>query len=162
MQSKNILVKNLIRYMGELKYEDYTSFAKFLGVNVNTLKCWLSEKRTPNLHSIDQIANIMNLPAYYLLIPDVTFTCETSEKEKYIPNNSREIFSENLKQIYRKNNKFTWNEKAAIFYGYFSVDTLMSYTREKSHRTPPLSKIYLIAECLGMEPYKLIKKGNEV
>lgn len=161
MQTKNVLIRNLLKYMDQFGYKDYASFAMFLGINESTLKCWISEKRNPTLLSIDKMANIIELPTYYLLIPDVQFICDVSEKDRYFPNNSRKIISNNLKRIYFENNKITWNEKASLFYGYFSIDTLMSYTRETNYRTPPLKRINLMAECLGIEPYKLLKKENK-
>lgn len=160
MHTRNILVSNLLRYMDEFNYKEYASFAAFLGINESTLKCWVSEKRNPNLDTVDNIANVMGLPTYYLLIPEVEFKCKLSEKHIYLPNDSRPILSNNLRRIYFEKNRITWNQRASLFYGYFSIDTLMSYTRENSYRTPPLKKISLMAECLGIEPYKLLKKGE--
>jgi transcriptional regulator with XRE-family HTH domain len=146
--------------MDEHEFKNYESFSMFLGVNVNTLKCWISGKRNPTIKSIDKIADALRIPSYYLLIKDVDFNCSQSEREFYLPNDTRKIISSNLKDLFIRKNRITWNDKSSLFYGYFSIDTLMSYTRNKNYRTPPLNKISLMAEYLGIEPYRLLKKGD--
>lgn len=54
--------------------------------------------------------------------------------------------------------KFSWNDKAALFYGFVSEDALKSYFRAENYKTPPLSKLDEMAEALGKPTYELIKE----
>lgn len=56
--------------------------------------------------------------------------------------------------------RFSWNDKAALFYGFVSEDVLKSYFREENFKTPPLSKLDEMAEALGKPTYELIKEGE--
>lgn len=161
MNINSIITKNLLMYMDRYNYKDYKSFSKAICINTNTFKCWISEKRNPTINTLDKICDKLELPTYYLFIPPKNFIVDQNIGNNYLPNNSRKIISTNLKKIFISKHKYTWNDKASLFYGYFSIDTLMSYTRDQSFRTPPLDKISLLAECLGIESYKLIMKGVE-
>jgi transcriptional regulator with XRE-family HTH domain len=160
MSLSDIIIRNLLSYMDDHNYQDYESFSKFIKINVSTFKCWTSKKRTPTLGTLDKICDTLEIPTYYLLIPATGFNADQTIKDIYLPNHSRSIISTNLKQIFITKHRYNWNDKISLFYGYFSIDTLKSYVRCKNYRTPPLEKISLIAECLGIEPYKLIMKGE--
>lgn len=160
MTLKATISNNLLSYMNYYNYQDYESFSEHIGVNVNTFKCWTSLKRSPSLSTLDKISDRVNIPTYYLFKSSKNFKINHYIKETYIPNCSRKILSTNLNKIFINKNKYSWNDRSSLFYGYFSIDTLMSYTREKNPRTPPIEKISLLAECLGIEPYKLLMKGS--
>ena len=77
---------------------------------------------------------------------------------EYIKNNSRNALLSNLREYFMQHGKFSWNDKAALFYGFVSEDALKSYFRAENYKTPPLSKLDEMAEALGKPTYELIKE----
>ena len=77
---------------------------------------------------------------------------------EFLQNNSREILLRNLQEYFMQAGRFSWNDKAAMFYGFVSEDALKSYFREENFKTPPLSKLDEMAESLGKPTYELIKE----
>lgn len=146
--------------MSEHNYKEYEPFCEYIGINVSTFKCWVSEKRNPTLHVLDKICDKLEIPTYYLFMSSTNCKEDQRSKDTYLPNHTRSIISLNLNKIFISRHRYNWNDKVALFYGYFSIDTLKSYTRNEYIRTPPLEKIGLMAECLGIEPYKLCMKGE--
>ena len=77
------------------------------------------------------------------------------------PNDSRDIFEENLKHIFKEREKSTWNEKVALFSGFVGEAALKAYFKSNSPNAPTLKKLDDMAETLGIPVYKLIEEVSE-
>jgi len=137
--------------------QTYLQLSTFLCVNPNTLRGWLSNKRQISLKQLDTIADNLKVPSY-LLIKQGFMKDNASYDIPFQKNDSRAIFSSNLQRIFILKSKTSWNEREALFCGNFSIASLMAYTRNKNPRTPPLNQIELMAKCLGIETYLMIKE----
>lgn len=128
--------------------------AEFLNVTEDSLKHWQSKARCPSLKRLDQISDKIGCWSYALIQKDGDIFAEN----ELLKNNSREILVKNLKKIFLQEGRFSWNDKAALFYGFVSVDALKSYFREENFKTPPLKKLDEMASALGKPTYELIKE----
>lgn len=156
MHSLNILCENLERISKRNEFNSYRELADYIGVKESTLKCWKSMKRSPSLKKIDDICDNMKLPSYLLIQPESDLSIEI----EFQKNNSRLNILNYLKNYFLKCGRFTWNDKAALFYGFVSEDMLKSYFRTTNFKTPPLKKLDEMAEALGIPTYELIKGEN--
>lgn len=109
----------------------------------------------PLLTQIDKIADRKHIFSYTLLQENGDILGEI----EFVQNDSRKIFLDNLQKYFIDNGKFSWSDKAAVFYGFVSEDNLKSYFREKNFKTPPLKRLDDMAEAIGIPVYRLIKKG---
>lgn len=154
MGSLDIFVENLNRIAKINEFEGYRELADYLCVKEGTLKCWQNKSRTPSLKQLDSIASNMNIYSYLLIKESASIEVEI----EVVNNNSREVLLNNLKRIFFDYGRFTWADKASLFYGFVSEDSLKSYFRNENYKTPPLKKLDEMAEALGVPTYKLIKE----
>ena len=103
---------------------------------------------------LDQISDRIGCWSYALIQKDGDIFAEI----ELLRNNSREVLIKNLKEYFLQKGRFTWNDKAALFYGFVSEDALKSYFREENFKTPPLKKLDEMASALGKPTYELIKE----
>lgn len=155
MASIDIFVENINNMAYRRRLATYRELAEHLQISENTLKCWENKSRSPSFNQIDRIADVLNIYSYALLEP----RNELLEEPAVVINNSRECLLINLQRIFIDNGRATWNDKAALFYGFLSEDILKSYFRESNFKTPPLKRFDEMAEALGIPPYMLIKGG---
>lgn len=156
MSSIDIFVENLNRIAKHNNLETYKEIADYLHVTEDALKRWQNKSRTPSLKKIDEISDRVKCYSYALLQKDGNLFVEI----ECIKNDSRKALLSNLREYFMQRGRFSWNEKAALFYGFVSEDALKSYFREKNFKTPPLSKLDEMAEALGKPAYELIKEGE--
>ena len=157
MSSIDIFVENLNRIAKHYNLRTYREIADYLNVTESALKRWQNKSRFPSLKRIDEIANRIKCYSYSLLQKDGDLFVEI----EYIKNNSRNALVSNLHEYFMQYGRFSWNDKAALFYGFVSEDVLKSYFREKNYKTPPLKKLDEMAEALGKPTYELIKVVEE-
>lgn len=153
MHSLNILCENLDRISQRNGLNGYKELADYIGIKESTLRCWKSMLRCPSLKQIDNICDNMNLQSYVLIKPNSDLLVEA----EFQKNNSRLKMLDYLQRYFLKYGRFTWNDKAALFYGFVSEDALKSYFRTINYKTPPLNKLDEMAEALGVPAYELIK-----
>lgn len=156
MDSLDIFVDNINRLAEYYNLSSYREIACYLNVSEDALKHWQSKTRCPTLKKIDQISDRIGCQSYTLIQKDGELFTEIDLER----NNSREILMKNLKDLFLKKGKFSWSDRAALFYGFVSEDALKSYFREKNYKTPPLKKLDEMAEALGKPTYELIKEGE--
>jgi transcriptional regulator with XRE-family HTH domain len=156
VSSIDIFVENLNRIAKHNNLETYKEIADYLHVTEDALKRWQNKSRTPSLKKIDEISDRVKCYSYALLQKDGNLFVEI----ECIKNDSRKALLSNLREYFMQRGRFSWNEKAALFYGFVSEDALKSYFREKNFKTPPLSKLDEMAEALGKPAYELIKEGE--
>lgn len=154
MCALDIFVENINRLAAYYHLDTYADIAQYLNVTENSIKRWQSKTRCPSLKKIDQLADIIGCRSYALIQKNGDIFSEIDS----LQNNSREILLINLQKYFMKAGRFSWNDKAALFYEFISVDALKSYFREKNYKTPPLSKLDEMAEALGKPTYELIKE----
>nr|WP_297874483.1 helix-turn-helix transcriptional regulator [uncultured Blautia sp.] len=154
MPSIDIFVENLNRIAKHYNLRTYREIADYLHVTEDALKRWQNKSRTPSLKKIDEISDRIKCYSYSLLQKDGDLFVEI----EYIKNNSRNALLSNLRDYFMQYGRFSWNDKAALFYGFVSEDVLKSYFREENYKTPPLSKLDEMAEALGKPTYELIKE----
>ena len=159
MDSQEIFINNINRLVSYYKLNTYKKMAEFLSVTEDSLKHWQNKTRCPTLKKIDQISNRIGCWSYALIQKDGEIFAEI----EFPQNDSREILIRNLKEIFLQEGRFSWNDKAALFCCFVSVDVLKSYFREKNFKTPPLKKLDEMASALGIPAYELIKevRANE-
>lgn len=154
MPSIDIFVENLNRIAKHYNLRTYREIADYLHVTEDALKRWQNKSRAPSLKKIDEISDRIKCYSYSLLQKDGDLFVEI----EYIKNNSRNALLSNLRDYFMQYGRFSWNDKAALFYGFVSEDVLKSYFREENYKTPPLSKLDEMAEALGKPTYELIKE----
>lgn len=156
MPSIDIFVDNLNRIAKHYNLRTYREIADYLNVTEDALKRWQNKSRSPSLKKIDEIGDRIKCYSYSLLQKDGDLFAEI----ECIKNNSRNALISNLREYFMEYGRFSWSEKAALFYGFVSEDVLKSYFREENFKTPPLSKLDEMAEALGKPTYELIKEGE--
>lgn len=156
MGSLDILVENINRLAAYHHLDTYADIAQFLNVTEDSIKRWQSKTRCPSLKKIDQMGDRIGCRSYSLIQKNGEIFVEI----EFLRNDSREILLHNLQEYFMKAGRFSWNDKAALFYGFVSEDVLKSYFREENFKTPPLSKLDEMAEALGKPTYELIKEGE--
>lgn len=156
MRSLDILVENINRLAAYHHLDTYADIAQFLNVTEDSIKRWQSKTRCPSLKKIDQMGDRIGCRSYALIQKNGEIFAEI----EFLRNNSREILLHNLQEYFLQAGRFSWNDKAALFYGFVSEDVLKSYFREENYKTPPLSKLDEMAEALGKPTYELIKEGE--
>lgn len=154
MSSIDIFVENLDRIAKHYNLKTYREVADYINVTEDALKHWQNKSRSPSLKRIDEIGDRIRCHSYSLLQKEGELFIEI----EYIKNNSRNALLANLREYFLQHGKFSWNDKAALFYGFVSEDALKSYFREENYKTPPLSKLDEMAEALGKPTYELIKE----
>lgn len=154
MGSLDILVENINRLATYHHLDTYADIAQFLNVTEYSIKRWQSKTRCPSLKKIDQMGDRIGCHSYALIQKNGDVFAEI----EFLQNNSREILLRNLQKYFMQAGRFSWNDKAALFYGFVSEDVLKSYFREENFKTPPLSKLDEMAEALGKPTYELIKE----
>lgn len=154
MGSLDVFVENINRLADYHHLDTYGDIAKFLNVTEDTIKRWQSKTRCPSLKRIDQISDRIGCHSYSLIEKGG----EIFAQIEFLQNNSRDILINNLKEYFLQAGRFSWNDKAALFYGFVSEDALKSYFREENYKTPPLKKLDEMAEALGKPTYELIKE----
>lgn len=154
MPSIDIFVENLNRIAKHYNFNTYKEIANYLDVTEDTLKRWQNKSRSPSLKKIDEIGDRIKCHSYSLLQKEGDLFVEI----EYIKNNSRNALLSNLREYFMQYGRFSWNDKAALFYGFVSEDALKSYFREENYKTPPLSKLDEMAEALGKPTYELIRE----
>lgn len=157
MDSLDIFIDNINRLAEYYDLNTYREIASYLNVTEDSLKHWQSKTRCPTLKKIDQISDRIGCRSCALIQKDGELFTEIDIGR----NNSREILVNNLKEYFRKKGKFSWSDRAALFYGFVSEDALKSYFREENFKTPPLKKLDEMAEALGKPTYELIKEGEK-
>lgn len=156
MASLDVLVENINRLATYYNLNSYREIAEYLDITEDSLKRWQNKTRCPSLMKIDEICNRIKCHSYALLQKDGEIFAEMECPQ----NKSREVLIENLRKYFLQCGRFSWNEKAALFYGFVSEDVLKSYFREENYKTPPLKKLDEMAEALGVPTYELIKEGK--
>jgi len=154
MDSLDIFIENINRFATDYNLNTYKEMAKFLNITEDSLKHWQSKTRCPSLKRLDQISDKIGCWSYSLIQKDGDIFAEI----ELLRNNSREILIKNLKKYFLQEGRFTWNDKAALFYGFVSEAALKSYFREENFKTPPLKKLDEMASALGKPTYELIKE----
>lgn len=154
MSSIDIFVENLDRIAKHYNLKTYREVADYLNVTEDALKHWKNKSRSPSLKKIDEIGDRIQCHSYSLLQKEGELFIEI----EYIKNNSRNALLSNLREYFMQHGKFSWNDKAALFYGFVSEDALKSYFRAENYKTPPLSKLDEMAEALGKPTYELSKE----
>lgn len=154
MGSLNIFVENINRLANYYHLKTYADIAQYLNVTEDSIKHWQSKTRCPSLKKIDLISDRIGCYSYALIQKDGEIFSEI----EYVKNNSRDILLNNLQDYFFREGKFSWNDKATLFYGFVSEDALKSYFRAENYKTPPLSKLDEMAEALGKPTYELIKE----
>ncbi|WP_251318480.1 hypothetical protein [Flintibacter muris] len=153
MDSQDIFLNNINRLAAYHSLDTYKQMAEFLDVTEDALKHWQNKTRCPTLKRLDQIGDRIGCRSYALIQKD----SEIFAKIDCPKNNSREIFIRNLKEKFLQEGRFSWNDKAALFCCFVSVDALKSYFRERNFKTPPLKKLDEMASAIGIPAYELIK-----
>lgn len=156
MGSLDIFVENINRLAAYYHLDTYSDIAQFLNVTEDSIKRWQNKTRCPSLKKIDQIGDRIGCHSYALIQKNGKVFAEI----EFLHNNSRVILLRNLQEYFMQAGRFSWNDKAALFYGFVSEDVLKSYFREENFKTPPLSKLDEMAEALGKPTYELIKEGE--
>lgn len=154
MSSIDIFIENINRIARYNNLSTYRDVADYLRVTEDTLKRWQNKSRMPSLKKIDEIGDRVKCYSYSLLQKDGELFAEI----EFVKNDSRRLFLSNLREYFMEYGRFSWNDKAALFYGFVSEDSLKSYFREKNYRVPPLKKLDEMAEALGKPTYELIKE----
>jgi len=154
MDSLDIFIENINRFATDYNLNTYRRIAKFFNITEDSLKHWQNKTRCPSLKRLDQISDRIGCRSYALIQKDGDIFAEI----ELLRNNSREILIKNLKEYFLQEGRFSWNDKAALFYGFVSVDALKSYFREENFKTPPLKKLDEMASALGKPTYELIKE----
>lgn len=154
MDSLDIFINNINRLATAHNLNTYRNIANFLNVTEDSLKHWQSKTRCPSLKRLDQISDKIGCWSYALIQKDGDIFAEI----ELLRNNSRKILIKNLKEYFLQEGRFSWNDKAALFYGFVSEDALKSYFREENFKTPPLKKLDEMASALGKPTYELIKE----
>ena len=154
MDSLDIFIENINRFATDYNLNTYRKIANFLNITEHSLKHWQSKTRCPSLKRLDQISDRIGCWSYALIQKDGDIFAEI----ELLRNNSREVLIKNLKEYFLQKGRFTWNDKAALFYGFVSEDALKSYFREENFKTPPLKKLDEMASALGKPTYELIKE----
>lgn len=157
MSSMDIFVDNINRIAKFYNLKNYREIAYYLGVKEDALKRWQNKSRSPSLKKIDEIGDRIHCHSYSLLQKDGDLFIEIEG----VNNNSRNALLSNLREYFLKKGRFSWSEKAALFYGFVSEDALKSYFRENNYKLPPLSKLDEMAEALGKPAYELIKGESD-
>ena len=154
MDSLDIFIENINRFATDYNLNTYRKIANFLNITEHSLKHWQSKTRCPSLKRLDQISDRIGCWSYALIqMVGVIFG-----EIELLRNISREVLIKNLKVYFLQKGRFTWNDKAALFYGFVSEDALKSYFREENFKTPPLKKLDEMASALGKPTYELIKE----
>lgn len=156
MRSLDVFVENINRLAVYHHLDTYADIAQFLNVTEDSIKRWQNKTRCPSLKKIDQMGDRIGCHSYALIQKSGEIFAEI----EFMQNNSREILLRNLQEYFMQAGRFSWNDKAALFYGFVSEDVLKSYFREENFKTPPLSKLDEMAEALGKPTYELIKEGE--
>lgn len=156
MPSIDIFVDNINRIARQYNLKTYREIADYLDVTEDALKRWQNKSRSPSLKKIDEIGDRIKCYSYSLLQKDGDIFIEIDS----IKNNSRNVLISNLREYFMQYGRFSWREKAALFYGFVSEDVLKSYFREENYKIPPLSKLDEMAEAIGKPTYELIKEAK--
>lgn len=154
MSSIDIFVENLNRIAKQYDLNTYREIANYLNVTEDALKRWKNKSRSPSLRKIDEIGDRLKCYSYSLLQRDGDLFTEI----ECVKNDSRNALLSNLREYFMQYGRFSWNDKAALFYGFISEDVLKSYFRKENYKTPPLSRLDEMAEALGKPAYELIKE----
>ena len=154
MSSIDIFVENLNRIAKQYDLNTYREIANYLNVTEEALKRWKNKSRSPSLRKIDEIGDRLKCYSYSLLQKDGDLFTEI----ECVKNDSRNALLSNLGEYFMQYGRFSWNDKAALFYGFISEDVLKSYFRKENYKTPPLSRLDEMAEALGKPAYELIKE----
>lgn len=154
MGSLDVFVENINRLAVYHHLGTYADIARFLNITEDTVKRWQSKTRCPSLKKIDQLSDRIGCHSYALIQKDGDIFTEI----EFPQNNSRDILISNLQKYFLQAGRFSWNDKAALFYGFVSEDALKSYFRVENYKTPPLKKLDEMAEALGKPTYELIKE----
>lgn len=157
MGSLDIFIENINRLAKHHELNTYKDIANFLNVSEDSLKQWKSKTRCPSLKTLDRIGDTIKCKTYSLIQKEGDLFIEI----EHINNNSRKILLDNLKKYFLEFGRFSWSDKAALFYGFVSEDALKSYFRNDNYKTPPLKKIDEMAEAIGKPAYELIKEERE-
>ena len=154
MSSLDIFVENINRYAKNNNAKTYQELSKLLKVTEAALKHWENKTRCPSLKQIDQIADHIKCHSSALIQKngDVFAGIEN------VRNGSHKHFLYFLRQYFMKKGKFSWEDKAALFYGFVSKDALKSYFRKEHFTMPPLDKLDEMAEAIGVPAYQLIEE----
>lgn len=154
MGSLDIFVENINRLANYYHLKTYADIAQFLDITEDSIKRWQNKTRCPSLKKIDQLGDRIGCHSYALIQKEGDIFAEI----EFLQNHSRDILLSNLQEYFLRAGRFSWNDKAALFYGFVSEDVLKSYFREENFKTPPLSKLDEMAEALGKPTYELIKE----
>lgn len=154
MASIDIFVENLNRIAKYYSLNTYKEVAEYLNVTEDVYKRWQNKSRYPSLKRIDEIGDRIKCYSYSLLQKDGELFAEI----ECVKNDSRNRLLSNLREYFLQCGRFSWNDKAALFYGFVSEDVLKSYFREENYKTPPLKRLDEMAEALGKPAYELIKE----
>lgn len=152
----NVVITNLRKIMMHFNIESNKQLSEFADVKEKTIESWFSNKRSPKISTLDKIANKLKIPTYILFKEDL----EINDINIYdsIENNSSDSLEKNLRNVYIRRGKTSWNEISSIYSGLLSIDTLKSYHRKKNRITPPLNTLERLSSYLGIPAGELIKE----
>lgn len=155
MQAMKNFRENINLYREHLGCPTGDALAAALGTSPGTLRCWLAGQRAVSLGGLDALGNHLRVPAHALIEKGAHLATRSLGPRE---NRSGEALAGNLRQIFILRTRVTWGEREALFFGQISTPALMSYLRNTGGRLPPLEKLDLMAECLGVEVHLLIKE----
>ena len=113
MGSLDIFVENINRLAVYHHLDTYADIAQFLNVTEDSIKRWQNKTRCPSLKKIDQMGDRIGCHSYALIQKSGEIFAEI----EFMQNNSREILLRNLQEYFMQAGRFSWNDKAALFYG---------------------------------------------
>jgi len=131
--------------------ETYKKTAERLGVSESCVKSWRTNKRTPNIRSLDKIANHIGCVTYQLIRNHYPI-----EYGNYRHNDSHIALRKNLETLFIKHQCFSMPQKLSLLHNQVSDLMLISYLRTKNNRLPSLENLDAMAQALGVKTYKLL------
>ena len=146
-------IKIFCEHLEKILYDcqTYRKTAEKIGVSESCLKSWLTNKRTPTIRSLDNIANNIGCPTYQLIRSNQPLECGNS-----CYNNSNIPLRKNLETLFIKHQCFSTPQKLSLLQNQISDFMLMSYLRTKDYRFPSLMNLEAMAQALRVETYKLL------
>ncbi|WP_431770185.1 hypothetical protein [Streptococcus gallolyticus] len=154
--STHIVVSNLYKYYGQLDKDlvSLNSIAKYINsenLSLNILKNWSSNRSSPSLYQLNELAYYMSVHPSQLLIEDIQFAIDTP------------IWKDNIIDVFYSNFE-KYNEKHLNWSNDFD-ESLMSYRTyleilRSRRESISLKKMDIIATILGIKTVSLLEDNN--
>lgn len=159
LKSLRYLSSNLHNYMMFRKYDSIADLSIELKIKERTLLSWINLERVPSLKVIDEIANILQVPASNLIGKNIDFHMQELFN---IENDSCEEFARNFRKYIIRHHINSAVDFEAMFdddYG-LKASTYYSYTKNK-YSCPSLYSLEILAKAFGEPTNKLIERSNK-